>query len=50
MMGVPVVELDLPMIEAFHGFTVDAAREVIKARVRASFASVGAMLMNFLQA
>ena len=41
---------DLPMIEAFHGFTVDSAREVIKARARASFASVGAMLMNFLQA
>ena len=35
---------DLPMIEAYRGFTVDTARDVIKAKARASYASVGAML------
>ena len=40
---------DLPMIEAFHVFSVDSAREAIKARAKASFQSVGAMLQHFLQ-
>ena len=35
---------DLPMIEAYQGFTVDTARDVIKAKARASYPSVGAML------
>ena len=35
---------DLPMLEAFDGFTVDTAREAIKARAREVYAGVGAML------
>ncbi len=35
---------DLPMIEAFEGFTVDTARDAIKARARKAYAGVGAML------
>lgn len=35
---------DLPMIEAYQGFTVDTARDVIKAKARATYPSVGAML------
>ena len=35
---------DLPMLEAFLGFTVDTAREAIKARAREVYAGVGAML------
>ena len=35
---------DLPMLEAFLGFTVDTAREAIKAKVRNAYAGVGAML------
>lgn len=35
---------DLPMIEAFNGFTVDTAREEIKQKARCAYASVGAML------
>ena len=35
---------DLPMLEAFGGYTVDTAREAIKAHARQSFSSVGAML------
>ena len=35
---------DLPMIEAYDGFTVDTARDAIKAKARASYAGVGAML------
>ena len=36
---------DLPMIEAFNGYTVDTAREAIKQKARASYESVGAMLL-----
>lgn len=36
---------DLPMITAFNGFTVDTARDVIKAKARKSYAGVGAMLL-----
>lgn len=35
---------DLPMLEAFAGFTVDTAREAIKAHAREVYAGVGAML------
>lgn len=35
---------DLPMIEAFNGFTVDTAREAIKTKARCAYAGVGAML------
>ena len=35
---------DLPMIEAFNGFTVDTAREEIKQKARCAYTSVGAML------
>ncbi len=35
---------DLPMIEAFNGFTVDTARDAIKTKARKSYAGVGAML------
>jgi len=35
---------DLPMLEAFEGFTVDSAREGIQAKAKYSYASVGAML------
>lgn len=35
---------DLPMIEAFGGFTVDTARDAIKAKARGVYAGVGAML------
>ena len=35
---------DLPMLEAFDGFTVDTARDAIKARAREVYAGVGAML------
>lgn len=37
---------DLPMLEAFKGFTVDTAREAIKAKTEAVYASVGAMLTD----
>ena len=37
---------DLPMIEAFDGFTVDTARDEIKAKARQAYASVGAMLLD----
>ena len=33
------------MIEAFNGYTVDTAREAIKQKARASYESVGAMLL-----
>lgn len=39
---------DLPMLEAFAGFTVNTAREVIKKRARAVYASVGEMLVENL--
>ncbi len=39
---------DLPMIEAFHGYTVDSARSEIKEKAKASFAMVGTMLENFI--
>ena len=35
---------DLPMLEAFDGFTVDTAREAIKAQAREVYAGAGAML------
>lgn len=35
---------DLPMLEAFRGYTVDTARPAIKSRTRGSYASVGALL------
>lgn len=35
---------DLPMIEAFNGFTVTTAREAIKQKARQAYDSVGAML------
>jgi hypothetical protein len=38
---------DLPMLEAFGGYTVDTAREAIQAHAKQSFASVGAMLEYF---
>ncbi|HCB93068.1 MAG TPA: haloacid dehalogenase [Selenomonas sp.] len=37
---------DLPMIEAFQGFTVDTAREAIKAKARKTYSGVGAMLTD----
>lgn len=39
---------DLPMLEAFQGFTVETAREAIKAKTQAVYASVGAMLTDNL--
>lgn len=36
---------DLPMIEAFHGYTVTTARDAIKAKARCAYDSVGAMLL-----
>jgi hypothetical protein len=36
------------MLEAFKGFTVDTAREAIKAKTEAVYASVGAMLTDNL--
>lgn len=39
---------DLPMIDAFDGFTVDTAREEIKQRAAKVYAGVGAMLMDNL--
>lgn len=39
---------DLPMIEAYHGFTVDTARDAIKAKARHVYKSVGAMLLDNL--
>ncbi len=39
---------DLPMIEAFGGYTVDSARKEIREKSKASFPSVGAMLRSFL--
>jgi Cof subfamily protein (haloacid dehalogenase superfamily) len=39
---------DLPMIEAFLGFTVSSAREVIRQKSRGSYTSVGAMLEDNL--
>ena len=35
---------DLPMIEAFNGFTVDTAREAIQAKARKVYQGVGMML------
>ncbi len=35
---------DLPMIKAYNGFTVDTARDEIKAQASQAYASVGAML------
>ena len=35
---------DLPMIEAFNGFTVDTARKAIQAKARKVYAGVGMML------
>ena len=43
-----VTSNDLPMLEAFAGFTVNTAREVIKKRARAVYASVGEMLVENL--
>lgn len=39
---------DLPMIEAFNGYTVDSARLEIQARAAKVFSDVGAMLKYFL--
>ena len=39
---------DLPMLEAFGGYTVDSARPEIKEKAKASFPNVGAMLENFI--
>ena len=39
---------DLPMLEAFQGFTVNTAREAIKEKTKAVYASVGAMLADNL--
>lgn len=36
---------DLPMIEAFHGYTVTTARDAIKAKARCAYESVGTMLL-----
>ena len=36
---------DLPMIEAFSGYTVETARDAIKAKARCAYESVGAMLL-----
>ena len=36
---------DLPMLEAYDGFTVNTAREVIKEKARAVYPSVGGMLL-----
>ena len=36
---------DLPMIEAFNGYTVTTARDAIKAKARCAYESVGAMLL-----
>ena len=37
---------DLPMLEAFHGFTVNTAREAIKEKARAVYSGVGDMLVD----
>ena len=37
---------DLPMLDAFGGFTVATARDAIKAKARAVYQSVGDMLIN----
>ena len=39
---------DLPMLEAFDGFTVNTAREFIQKQARAVYASVGEMLVENL--
>ena len=39
---------DLPMIEAFHGFTVATARAAIKEKAERVYSSVGAMLVDCL--
>ena len=39
---------DLPMLEAFDGYTVDSARQEIKSRAKESFPNVGAMLEKFI--
>ena len=36
---------DLPMIEAFNGYTVTTARDAIKAKARCAYESVGTMLL-----
>lgn len=41
---------DLPMLNAFGGYTVDTAREAIKKEARAVFKSVGAMLEHYAMA
>ena len=39
---------DLPMLEAYDGFTVDTARDLIKDKARAVYPSVGGMLVDNL--
>ncbi|MBR6012330.1 MAG: HAD-IIB family hydrolase [Selenomonadaceae bacterium] len=39
---------DLPMIEAFNGFTVNTARKEIKSKAKKVYSSVGAMLFDNL--
>ena len=41
---------DLPMLEAFRGFTVDTAREAIRKKAEKVYSGVGAMLVDCLPA